>query len=98
MKTPMKTPREDGYTRIAFWAKNYVNRPEFKKRNFETVEPLDLPADGWNSGSDVRIVIPAHHLVKLITSQDAWDLYRLGGVEADRIIGLWIKPAEIIRD
>jgi hypothetical protein len=94
----MKTPREDGYTRIAFWAKNYVNRPEFKKRNFETVEPLDLPADGWNSGSDVRIVIPAYHHVKLVTNDDACDIYHAkSGVEVDEITGLWIKPAEITR-
>jgi hypothetical protein len=90
------TPREYGYTRIAFYANNYVNRDEFKKKEFTTSSIMSLPADGWNSGSDLRVEIPAQHYVKLITSQDAWDIYRLGGVEADKIIGLWIKPAEII--
>ena len=78
--------RNQGYGKAAFYAQDYVryNLPHI------TEEPLSLPSDSWNSGSNHRIDIPAGSRVRLITREEAFrnGLY---GVECDRVMGLWVS-------
>ena len=80
---------ESNYKKAAFYAGNYTHF------NLPTVatEPLSLPSDSWNSGSNRRILIPAGAKIKLVSREDALSLVDKG-VDADKLMGLWASEFE----
>ena len=55
-----------------------------------TSEAVSIPADSWNSGNNARVEIPAGSQVKCVTEEDCY-AQGIGGVEADKRIGIWVK-------